>query len=727
MDQNTKIDQGSLSTLSTGNLGFDLLLQVLELRITDSSLLPNDTPAEEECGPQQPHTECHMPLGAAPLSMEQTVMPATEEECGPQQPQTEHHMPLGAAPLRLEQPVMPVPQEECGPQQPQTECHMLLGAAPLSMEQPVMPATEEEWGPQQPQTECHMPLGAALLKLEQPVMPATEEERGPQQPQTERYMPLGAALLKLMQPVMPAPRFHCAQTSFPLLPPYRVPTEKMFSPQKSQTGHFMPLGAAPLKLEQPVMLAPGFLTAKTNPPLHSYDAPAKGSFVPQHPQTERHMPLGAAPLSLEQPVMPTPKEEWGPQHTQTECRMLLGAAPLKLEQPVMPAPGFLTAKMNPSFLQSYDAPAKEQFVPQQPWTERYMPLGAALLKLMQPVMPAPGFHCAQTSFPLLPPYRVPTKKMFSPQKSQTGHFMPLGAAPLKLEQPVMLAPGFLTAKTNPPLLHSYDAPAKESFVPQQPQTECHMPLGASPLSLEQPVMPAPGFHCAQTGFPLLPPYHVPAEEMFSPQQSQTGHYKPLGAAPFSLQPPVMPAPGPALPRYQPPSALQPNYMYCQAAPFSHSQVNNGPVVSRPQVLVTNLVPVGLINRKIVYGVSAYSAPPVASNVPGGNAFVSRNKRYCPKPHNESSPYVKKPPNAFMLFRTEQRPNVVVELQNSDCAAVNRLLGQRWKSMSKDEQAKYYEHAEREKHLHSQAFPDWSAKDNYAKKRKRIRRKRPAMT
>lgn len=40
------------------------------------------------------------------------------------------------------------------------------------------------------------------------------------------------------------------------------------------------------------------------------------------------------------------------------------------------------------------------------------------------------------------------------------------------------------------------------------------------------------------------------------------------------------------------------------------------------------------------------------------------------------PYVKKPPNAFMLYMKEQRPSVVAELVWSDNALVNRILGQR---------------------------------------------------
>ena len=274
--------------------------------------------------------------------------------------------------------------------------------------------------------------------------------------------------------------------------PNDTPAEEEWGHQQPQTECHMPLGAAPPSLKQPVMPMP------------------EKEWGHQHTQTECHMPLGSAPPSLEQPVMRMPEKEWGHQHTQTESRMLLGAAPLKLKQPLMPAPGFLPAKINSSFLQCYDAPVREQIVPQKP---------------------------------------------------QTGHYIPLGASSLSLKQPVMLPPGFLTAKTNPPLLHSYDAPAKESLVPQQPWTECHMPMGAAPLSLEQLLINSA----------FRQSYDAPAEQCV-PQQRWTNHYMPLGASPFSLQPPVMPTPGMALPRYQPPSGLQPNYMHCQAAPFSHNQV-----------------------------------------------------------------------------------------------------------------------------------------------------------
>lgn len=36
----------------------------------------------------------------------------------------------------------------------------------------------------------------------------------------------------------------------------------------------------------------------------------------------------------------------------------------------------------------------------------------------------------------------------------------------------------------------------------------------------------------------------------------------------------------------------------------------------------------------------------------------------------------------------------------------------WHSLSKDEQAKYYELARKERLLHSKLYPTWSARENY---------------
>jgi len=46
----------------------------------------------------------------------------------------------------------------------------------------------------------------------------------------------------------------------------------------------------------------------------------------------------------------------------------------------------------------------------------------------------------------------------------------------------------------------------------------------------------------------------------------------------------------------------------------------------------------------------------------------------------------------------------------------------WHSLDRSEQARYYEMAKREKMLHKQLFPGWTARDNYSFIVRRVRRK-----
>lgn len=54
----------------------------------------------------------------------------------------------------------------------------------------------------------------------------------------------------------------------------------------------------------------------------------------------------------------------------------------------------------------------------------------------------------------------------------------------------------------------------------------------------------------------------------------------------------------------------------------------------------------------------------------------------------------------------------------------------WHSLTRDEQAKYYEKARHERQLHMQLYPGWSARDNYGygtKKKKRKKERTPEIT
>ena len=47
----------------------------------------------------------------------------------------------------------------------------------------------------------------------------------------------------------------------------------------------------------------------------------------------------------------------------------------------------------------------------------------------------------------------------------------------------------------------------------------------------------------------------------------------------------------------------------------------------------------------------------------------------------------------------------------------------WHALERAEQAKYYEMARKERALHMQLYPGWSARDNYAQQGKKKKRKR----
>lgn len=47
----------------------------------------------------------------------------------------------------------------------------------------------------------------------------------------------------------------------------------------------------------------------------------------------------------------------------------------------------------------------------------------------------------------------------------------------------------------------------------------------------------------------------------------------------------------------------------------------------------------------------------------------------------------------------------------------------WHSLSRDEQSKYYEMARKERQLHMQLYPGWTARDNYAINSKKKKRKK----
>ncbi|XP_035260298.1 transcription factor 7-like 2 isoform X8 [Anguilla rostrata] len=113
----------------------------------------------------------------------------------------------------------------------------------------------------------------------------------------------------------------------------------------------------------------------------------------------------------------------------------------------------------------------------------------------------------------------------------------------------------------------------------------------------------------------------------------------------------------------------------------------------------------------------------------GSLNSSKHQDSKKEDEKKKQPHIKKPLNAFMLYMKEMRAKVVAECTLKESAAINQILGRRWHALSREEQAKYYELARKERQLHMQLYPGWSARDNYAgnqqgKKKKRKRDKQP---
>ncbi|XP_016525300.1 transcription factor 7-like 1-A isoform X1 [Poecilia formosa] len=137
------------------------------------------------------------------------------------------------------------------------------------------------------------------------------------------------------------------------------------------------------------------------------------------------------------------------------------------------------------------------------------------------------------------------------------------------------------------------------------------------------------------------------------------------------------------------------------------------------------LPIGVLNEETLY--NAVHAP---LNVNTSNMFThssllsanNRHNRRVRDQRDDGRPYVKKPPNAFMLFLKELRPKVVSELNISRSTMVNRVVAEMWKSLPVEVKARYSEKARLEQRLHQQQHPGWSTGDNYGKKRKRVKNK-----
>ncbi|XP_034451451.1 transcription factor 7-like 2 [Hippoglossus hippoglossus] len=134
-------------------------------------------------------------------------------------------------------------------------------------------------------------------------------------------------------------------------------------------------------------------------------------------------------------------------------------------------------------------------------------------------------------------------------------------------------------------------------------------------------------------------------------------------------------------------------------------------------LEVRLSPVGLFKGKVIYG-----AP--GDRVPSPVNVHNSKKRKRESQQDDEMPYIKKPPNTFMLSRKEQRPYVLARHKSTDSATVNTIIGKKWRALSENKQEKYYQEAKRLRQLHKQLYPDWSAKENDGQIWKRTRKRGP---
>lgn len=89
---------------------------------------------------------------------------------------------------------------------------------------------------------------------------------------------------------------------------------------------------------------------------------------------------------------------------------------------------------------------------------------------------------------------------------------------------------------------------------------------------------------------------------------------------------------------------------------------------------------------------------------------------------QNQQHIKKPLNPFMIYMQRMRPKIVEAGRTRESAEINKELGQLWRQLSKEEQEPYYKLAEEEKKLHASKYPGWSARDNYQKKKKKMKLK-----
>ncbi|XP_005950346.1 transcription factor 7-like 1-B isoform X2 [Haplochromis burtoni] len=216
-------------------------------------------------------------------------------------------------------------------------------------------------------------------------------------------------------------------------------------------------------------------------------------------------------------------------------------------------------------------------------------------------------------------------------------------------------------------------------------------------------------------------------EAFSPPRASPGFSPEAGVSrsPHASCYPVSPGAMPQIPH--PLGWLQGQHMYPMAGGFSPAALAMNASMSSlvSSSFSPRLVPTPQLSvpHPAIVRTGVKQEPESDSCNGGGDSSVQPRKA-TPETKREGDEdkklHIKKPLNAFMLYMREERPKVVAMCKVKESSSINQILGQRWHSLTKDEQAKYYELARQERLLHSKLYPGWSARDNYGKKKKRKR-------
>ncbi|XP_025416035.1 protein pangolin, isoforms A/H/I/S isoform X6 [Sipha flava] len=245
-------------------------------------------------------------------------------------------------------------------------------------------------------------------------------------------------------------------------------------------------------------------------------------------------------------------------------------------------------------------------------------------------------------------------------------------------------------------------------------------MGIPPYQLDKaPGLPRPSMYPFPTGqypYPLLSPdmsqvaasWHTPASMYHQISSAGTGF---RGSYPPSLGPSLTSE----LYRFSPSGLM--------SGPSPHHHLSHHTHHSHPAIVTPGV-------RQDLHTDSNHRP----QNDHGKNSSCSDGSKHQDAVQNSNNqdkkkPHIKKPLNAFMLYMKEMRAKVVAECTLKESAAINQILGRRWHSLSRDEQAKYYEKARQERQLHMELYPGWSARDNYgygAKKKKRKKERVPVI-